>query len=498
MARESAVDRVPWRPPEWLSGVPAGSLGLAVGSLLFGVGLVATAAALSEEFTPLLVVAIPVTPLLLAEMLGNPRAAIVSVFLAIPVGFASIHVGILNLQAVDVMLLLGAVVIGLRRLSLGHTPLSWSPPLFWYLAFVVWAFIATVSAVNRVPAVKTLGYLVFGMLFASMILSACRGLRDVRRLLAVLVAVSVPVSLQAVVNLGQLQVFFGGTVFSGRAQGLFTEPNELGFFASMAFFVAVGLGLSARTRLGRWASALSLAVLLLALSLSLSRGAWIGTVAGILLMLATLPDARRLLTRLGVLVMLTLGLLSIYAPSNPDLQVLRDRAVTLASPSRSPDDRRPQIWAEAIRETRSDPWTGVGPGNFQIGFRGSASPFLSEFTTHAHNLYLTTLVENGLPGLTLFMAFLVSLGVAARRAAAGARAIDRNREANLALSLAGGVVAFAVHGTVNGVLGNSIIDVAFWGLVGCLLVCYRELHPRPTHDVLDWSGRDLVPNGGRP
>lgn len=449
------------------------STAVVLSSLLFGVALTAFAVRF-EAWAPVVLLGLALAPVVAMAALQDPRIAVSIVFLAIPFGFAAIEVGLLSLQAVDVAVLGGAALIALRRIGNGKWPLSWSAPLGWFVAVIAWAVIASPSAADRALDIKSVGSLVEGLILACMILAASRGTADLVRILGVAVAVGTVVGIQAIGNVGQIRAFYGGTVVSGRAQGLFTEPNELGFFAATMVFAAAGLALAARTPRGRLASSAALGILLVALTLSLSRGAWVGALAGLVAMWLSLREARRKMLALAIPAVLVLGVIATVTPSSPNLQVVQSRVRSLTSSEGldNPHDFRTAIWEEAVREIRDDPWTGQGPGNYQIGVGGPASPFILTYTSHAHSMFLTIGAEIGLPGLGFFVAFLLALYFAGRFTVRHANPAGGTRA--LASATGSGLVAFAVAGLFNTALQNAIVGVVFWTMVGALLVCYRE------------------------
>ena len=61
-------------------------------------------------------------------------------------------------------------------------------------------------------------------------------------------------------------------------------------------------------------------------------------------------------------------------------------------------------WVAALRMWEQEPWLGIGPGNYAAVYPAVRLPLWEEALGHAHNLYLNTLAESGLIGLTAFVA----------------------------------------------------------------------------------------------
>jgi len=213
---------------------------------------------------------------------------------------------------------------------------------------------------------------------------------------------------------------------------------------------------------------------LLGIVLSFSRGAWVGTVAGLAVLVLFAPKTLRRLAIavvfLGAIVLLTGGWQQIPEP-------VRERAVQLVTQARPFDVRDVQLtsenWAVVERMVHwqaawgmflDHPLTGVGAGNFSVAFPDySPHPLFRIARGHAHNYYLHVLAELGLPGLTVYLALLtaalVSMLSVVRRRTFG---FDRA----LALGTLAATAAVMVHNLVENLheLHLSIHLFALWGL----------------------------------
>lgn len=444
---------------------------IALVSASLGVGVIALAEYFGEA-GPLVAVAIPLAPLAVVAIFVEPRLGPALVVASIPVGLTGVPLGILELQGVEVALAVAVTLVSLRRLGSGQAPLSWSPELWWALGLVTWAVISLASATDHQAAIKNVGTLAYGLMFASLILAVCRTMDDVRKLLFLLIVVSAAIVLHALLTVGELQALYGGSIVTGRAQGLFTHPNELGSFSALTVLVAAGLTIGARSTSERIASLTCFAILAFGLTMSLSRGAWMGAIAGGILLMIGLPRARRVVLITMVPLVLAAAVGGAFSSSNPQINVVGERVESLTKATEQPYDDRPAIWAEGLRQVSADPITGQGPGNFSIGSRRSASASLTVYSTHAHNLYLTIAAELGVPALLLFLGLIASLAMGGRHAFRRLKE-DRRREAALIAGIGAALLSVVVHGLVDGTLVNPIKAVIMWGLVGMLLVARR-------------------------
>ncbi len=159
--------------------------------------------------------------------------------------------------------------------------------------------------------------------------------------------------------------------------------------------VLAGFIFGGRTRRVRVTATIMLLLVLAALALSLSRGAWLGAAVAALFLLVTLREAREKLLLILLPVAVIFALLWNVIPKAEPVQVVTARAEAFTT--LSPYDDRDAIWREAIREIKSDPWTGQGPGGFVVASARAGSEASTVSAFHAHNLLLNWAAESGLP-----------------------------------------------------------------------------------------------------
>jgi len=193
-----------------------------------------------------------------------------------------------------------------------------------------------------------------------------------------------------------------GTTSIGRGRvryrGVLQDPNELALAGAVGLPLAFGFGQSRRRSTPRWLVAvLTLLLVVLCTVLTRSRG-------GQLVFLAVL--AAYFTRRFGATGLAIGGVLA--AP----LMLLGGRAGQEADSSTS---ERLDCWAEALAMWREHPIFGVGLGQFNE----------YHYKT-AHNSYLLTLAELGLPGMLLFS---VIVYLSAKIPFVVLNRIDRNDEA---------------------------------------------------------------------
>ncbi len=267
------------------------------------------------------------------------------------------------------------------------------------------------------------------------------------------------------------------------------NPNHLAgaltLYLPLALALVFGPRLSRRAIvgpiLGLLGSLLFLGLVAGALLLTQSRSGWIGWAAGVvaLLSLAGLTSRHRWARPLGAVlpILAVLGVAGavIYlgpqslgeslfgkGVANPVEEVVGD--ITL--------EGRMEIWSRALYGIQDFPFTGCGLGAFQW-----VVPVLYPLFTvppdtdigHAHNIFLQTALDLGIPGLVACLALLmIALAVCWRAARCGDPLVRP-----LALGLAGGLVALHAYGLTDAMALGSKPAVAFWFALGLIAALPR-------------------------
>ncbi len=104
---------------------------------------------------------------------------------------------------------------------------------------------------------------------------------------------------------------------------------------------------------------------------------------------------------------------------------------------------RYQFWTAGIDSAKAHPFTGSGPGTFQLDWLPRATT--PAYTTNAHSLYVETYTELGLVGFLLLSAFLATALVVLIRQAIRSQAGDRVRAA----AATGALTAFLMGAAID-------------------------------------------------
>lgn len=397
--------------------------------LLSAIGLVALALCIARA--PLGLAA-----LLLATAVGSmavllrPTLGLYALAFAVPFGsLRELSVGGLTLGASE-LLVLGVTAawlirqVAFRQVRIARTRLSLA-----LLVFVGTLCVSLLPATATVPAVKELAKWVEFLLVYTVVASAIRGPGE-RGVAAALLLAGLAQGL-----LGVYQFLFRvgppGFLLMGRymrAAGTFLQPNPYGGYLGLLLPLAYGIVLTTwrdawqAIRAGRlggaalWAlAAVAGCAMLAGLVMSWSRGALLGLVAGLgLVVLALGRRAWMPLAALALaLALVGPGALSILPGdllgrvtetvtyvNMPDLTAIEITDANFAVIERAAH------WLAAWRMFSTRPWTGVGTGQYATVYPSVALPRWTDPLGHAHNYYLNILAEGGLLGLGAYLAFV--------------------------------------------------------------------------------------------
>jgi O-antigen ligase len=410
-----------------------------------------------------------------------PLAALLPVTSAIRVGPAGVT---------DLLLLAAAVLWfldGARRRTL---PLRWSPILVLACVYAGVLVVSAWGAGNFTEATReVIKWLELPVLL--LVASALIGRKHAPWVVAALVAGA---TAQAILGLYQFVFAVGPDYFVllgrfMRAYGSFGQPNPFGGYLGLALPVALSMALWAwqevlrapgRRQALAWAGFFSAATTIIALGLlaSWSRGAWLGAVAGVLVVLVLRSRTAALLSGAAALTLLAALLLGAFSPTIvpapiaarlADVPAYFGLTDVLNEPVTDENFsviERLAHWVAAQRMWAQAPWLGVGPGNYATVYPQVRLPQWEEPLGHAHNIYLNVAAETGLAGLAAYGALMVTAFVWIWRQTSKARnaggAWSRWRAA-LLVGILGVLVHLSVHNVVDNLfVQGMVLQVGFW------------------------------------
>ena len=260
------------------------------------------------------------------------------------------------------------------------------------------------------------------------------------------------------------------------------HPNQIAGTITLVLPLLAALLISSISQAGqrpglvRWALLLATLSCSTALLLTRSRSGWAGVLGGLIVLLLLWgltmdPSPNRRLVRLSAAGVITLLLLLLTALGPQRLQQMwLDPPQETAVGSFSTLNFRQDLWPWAVQAIGDFPYTGIGLGSFrEAGRRLYPLPISPTFDfAHAHNVFLQTALDVGIPGLIAYIALLLVSTTAAWQTAKKHRAL-RAASVGLLSSLA----AFHIYGLADALALGSKPAVLLWAVFGLLAVMVR-------------------------
>jgi O-antigen ligase len=233
-----------------------------------------------------------------------------------------------------------------------------------------------------------------------------------RELRNVLLALGLSAALLGVVGVlgylsgGGAQVSEGGATVTGRAVGGIPDPNYYGAYLQMAAVPLLALVVAGATR-WRVVAAAAVAIAGLGVVLSLSRGAIMGMVLGVGVVILAWSRTRAVsIALIAVLAATTAANLNPLLSSSTT-EVVSERLTSIGVATEN--NKRTLIWHNTLDEIVAHP-LGVGALQFSTVSERRGLTQRGVPLENVHNLYLNIAVELGVAGLLLYLLWLVRIG----------------------------------------------------------------------------------------
>jgi O-antigen ligase len=243
------------------------------------------------------------------------------------------------------------------------------------------------------------------------------------------------------------------------------ELHSVGHANHSAAYIAISIGATLAAIVSFWpqlparARALGLVALFVfgtGILLSGSRAAAVVSLA-IVVLIGALWARRSHSVLLAMAITLVVFIVSIQTF---DKDMHRKNELAKASPYSMLNERYP-LWHQALTAWRANPWFGVGMDNFdeidqptvrrwveQRGDVYEAAAYSN--SSHAHSLFLTTLAERGVVGLSVVLAALIAWGVTLLRN------LPRSTDLPLRWMLWGGAASALVTTVAIGLVNTTL------------------------------------------
>ena len=247
-----------------------------------------------------------------------------------------------------------------------------------------------------------------------------------------------------------------------RVMSTVRDPNSYGAYLILPILILILGVLKKRSKLIK----IALGLHLLALLLTFSRGAWLGTILGVAVLISLVygKSIIMLLKKHAAISLIALLIAGIgvgmasqtYIFSNVILH--SDKSTVMADPN----ELRIQLQADAIEGITDHP-LGHGPGT-----AGLASIGNPKGTVLTENYYLQIGYEVGILGLAVF---LILLGMIAIKLA-------RNNSMHSKVLFAG-FIGLAFIATLIHLWSNEVVAYTWWGLAGLILGNIKVMDKKP-------------------
>ncbi len=275
------------------------------------------------------------------------------------------------------------------------------------------------------------------------------------------------------------------------ATGVFGDHQLYGSFLAILLPIVGVVATTERAPNRQLVAQIAAVLTTAALLLSYSRSAWIGCAGGLTALgFLALYMATRKSNKFGnrkhelvlplMMLVVSVGFFLLIAPNTGGFL---QRARTIGNPSSERGwQYRAQAWHGAEMMIKERPLTGFGPGLYsyyqskytgsglpipQILNGGSVRPSLYE---QAHNTYLQTAAELGIPGLLLFIGILSAfLGMGLQRVIG----MDSGIRRTLLLGSIGSVIAFSFDAFGSPAWQYGQVSMFFWLILGIGNGCMR-------------------------
>ena len=358
------------------------------------------------------------------------QVVLVVVLVTIPSLFDPSTVEIDNLPRLVVIVM--AAVILLAVWALDATWNGWRPRrlvngLQWVLlAVVIWFGVTTLTSVE--PRQSFLGrYGSYeGLLLLAAVAVLTSGLAEsftldaLPALFRVIVAAAVPVLVYGAIQLDGFDINKGSNpdfvpwhnafhnVFAN-----FGNPNHLGGYLVTILPLAVVTAVMATHRLVRVALWVWVALALVLLLQTAARGAWLGALAGGAILVVGLFPRLRARARSASVAAAAAVVVAVVLIAGGSRFLGAKASALLHFGAGSSVSQRYGYWSAALRLAGHHPLVGTGPDTFAVTYARYQDAALAKtlgtnfFVNGAHNIFLSWLANEGIPGMILIIALLV-------------------------------------------------------------------------------------------
>lgn len=342
--------------------------------------------------------------------------------------------------------------------------------------FIFVAFLSVIGSLHFADSlIAFLGKTLRGMILYFMIAETIKTKRHVFLICGLLFFSTLLVSLDGFIQyfLTGTDILYGRQMDKGAISATLNHPNSLGAYLnfSLLLLLAIIMRIPAKKEylntLRRTLQSVGFIVLLCLFSLGMvltkSRGAWLGTIVGILMLSAL--RSRKVFAWIIISGVLTFSLFYLFVPKLI-VQKFRLEPALIQNTSFS----RMVIWKDTLAMIKNRPFLGHGINTYMKEFQKyREAPWGNP--TYAHNCYLQIAAEMGLCGLIAFLWIITRLFRSTVGFAASYKDDVARINKHITFGLLAGLAAFLAHSFFDTNLYSLQLSTMFWYMTGLVVVC---------------------------
>lgn len=304
----------------------------------------------------------------------------------------------------------GVLVLWLARIWLAERPRLLLPPLSWtvlvFIFYAIWRY--STCDVEYVGRLELLRFLVYAVLFFAVLTNLHRQ-ESTQIISFTLFGVGVFAAGYAVYQFVSGSFFVWGepSSYPGRGSGPYVNPNHLAGFLEMLVPLATAYLISGRGKpVTKILIGYAALVMTAGIVASASRGSW-ASVGIALVALGVVFVGQKSFRWRGVALLLLLAIGAFFAFQK--MEFFKKRIDQGIVGGKLDVETRLVMWDAAVRMWKDHFWFGVGPGHYDLRFRGYRPASVQLQPERVHNDYLNTLADLGVAGAIPVAAAIILL-----------------------------------------------------------------------------------------
>jgi O-antigen ligase len=400
------------------------------------------------------------------------------------------------LLSVDRMLFFGVIALGTSLVLRGDLKIpKLSVPDYLVAAMVGWYFIRAITAGDAPPGGNPIGTWLFYVFLPAICYALVRvsnpSAGDIQTIISIMIGVGVYVAIIGFFEArGWYSLVFPRYIgdtnvaeFLGRARGPLMNPSANGIVLTISLSFAVLRGYYG-TRAQMMIYGLLSLVILLGVYSTLTRGVWIGAVLAIVAMFW--QSTPRWIKMLGMASAMVFGSLAVMGLKDQLLNMKRDKNLSAEDSAKS-IELRPLLAVVAYEMFKDAPFVGHGFAVYLEAclpyFQNPAydMPLGQAKGYFQHNIFLSSLVDTGIIGLTIYAWLLARLTRSAWRLGNHKRVDPIYRM--IGLGFTGSMAGYFLGGMFQDVMLMPMIQLYLMLLSGIMISVYQRTFEVAIDDV---------------